>query len=392
MARDALARKADAVVAAGERDPLAQILQRYRDGRYNLAAPVTAIDQVPPMHRVSVRIVTVNPEAETYPIPGSSKVGLGKTALDKIAAAAGISWIPERSGQIDSWNDPHRVKYRAVGEIRDFDGTRRVVYGEKEIDLRGEPGWPEEELGKDTREIIRVAEKARQKGGKARDPWKQILQQRQHIHSLAESKAKLRAIRAALAIPISMDRAEAAKPWVVPQLVPDLPMDDPEVRRMAVAAMLGAQAALYGPPPAEGVQARSGATGALEEGPAAGDETLEVEEMCRTAPETEPASEALDAVEEELDPWDDPLMGDALAPVLPVRQEVLDRIPVHDERRMRYLLRLNVYAEQLIEKLGAREAAAIFDKVAAGFDPLRASLEEIAVLGRALKDELMGGA
>ncbi len=398
MAGNSLARKPDAVITAGANDPLARVLKQYQDGRFNVAAPITAIDSVPPMHRVSIRIVRIDEATETYPIPGrKGKVGLGKTALDKIAAAAGISWIPERSGQIDDYRDPHRVKYRAVGEIRDFDGSRRVISGEKEIDLRGEPDWPEEELGSEAREYIRIARKAGpQRDGASRDPWNQILSARQHIHSLAETKAKLRAVRAALAIPTAMDRGEIGLPWVVPQLVPDLPLDDPEIRRAVVASMLGAQAALYGPPvavpaDADAIPLAPGTpTPADRANTAQGEAPAEIDAIpTESRGQGDPAVVAAGG---DGDPWDEespPSPSSSPELPLPVPDATLMEIPTHDERRMRYLLKLNAYAETLLKKAGAVQGAILIDRVTGGrLDPLGASLDEIAKVGLALAAEI----
>lgn len=238
-----------AETALAKKDPMETALAPFDASKYNLCAPVTAIDRVPDMYRISVRVVTVNPETETYPIPGENrdnpdhKVGLAKVALDKIASAGNIQWLPGQCGQIDDWKDPYRVKYRAVGLMKNFDGESRIISAEKVIDLRGKPGDPEDQMGADTQEIIRVAKK------KNRDPWPQIAQARGQIHSLGESKSKNRAIRSGLAIPVAIPKSQVKKPFVIPALVLQPDMSDPEVKKAAIAHMFGTTAALYGPTP-----------------------------------------------------------------------------------------------------------------------------------------------
>lgn len=349
-------------------NPLEAALAAYEPSKYNLATPIVFLDRVPPMHRVSVRIVSVNPQTETYKIPGGDKVGLSKVALDKIAAAAGIAWLPERSGQVDRYNNPYRVRYRATARIRDFDGRTRVVYAEKEIDLRGEPSWSEEELGADAREFVRIAKRSN------RDPWPQIYQQRQHIHSLAESKAKLRCIRSALGIPVAMAPADVAKPFVVPALVPDLDTSDPEIKRMMAASLIGEEAALYGPQ-ATPRGAMAPAVDEVEE-EAAPEDVVDVSEMTE-APGAEPVSAS------DQDPWDAHALELAARCPLPVDETTIGAIG--DQRRRQFVTILNQVFAALVELIGRQQADSLVAHFAPGFDPLSAPLSEIRALGEALK-------
>lgn len=209
--------------------------------RCNVITPVTRIDWIPPLHGVSLRIVSLDPRPErgdVYTSPELGKdVALTKVALDKIAAAAGISWDPLLSGRIDDGSDPHYVRFRAVGTITDFDGTQRTISGEKEIDLRD--GSPE---------VKRIESAAAKKN---RDPGPQIARAREHILSMAESKAKNRAIRQALCIKQKYSPEELQRPFVVPKIVFTGETDDPAVRRLVqekiIERALGSAKALYGP-------------------------------------------------------------------------------------------------------------------------------------------------
>lgn len=408
-----------ALAAPGSGNPLADALASYDPRQFNLATPIVVLDQVPPMHRVSIRVVQIDAESETYQIPGGDKVGLGKTALDKIAAAAGVNWIPERCGQIDTYNDPHRVIYKAVCTIQDFDGRRRLVFAEKEVDLRGEPGWPLEKLGNDAREFVRQAEgkaafhmtvpadtrpstcrdcgqqvfwvetKNKKKmpldpGGdshfstcpaKAKLPagWERVYQQRANIRSLAESKAKLRCIRTAIGLPVSMTPEQAARPFVVPALVPDLDVSDPDIKRMVAASLIGAQEALYGPRPLP--------SGPLS--PAIDPEVIDVSAM-----EEAPAEPAEPVGEPELPPIDEP----PVACGLPINLEwVEEHCPVNDENRYKHLQALAAWCKRAEDKLGTDRAAAIYSKLGGGFTPASASIAEVAAMAAAIKAELPGG-
>lgn len=218
----------------------ADVTQRLADasaGRAHLVAPATACDVVPEGCAVALSVVTIDPENDTYDV-GMGKRGLGKAALDRLGAAAGISWDATQSRRLDDGRDPHYCVYYAVGTYRHFDGTEVQITGTKEMDLR--VGSPQLEA---------LEERARLKG-KSADA--QIREMRLHILAHAESKAKLRATRS-IGIRSSYTRDELARPFVVAKLMFTGQSDDPEIRRMFASkradAMLGGGRALYGVAP-----------------------------------------------------------------------------------------------------------------------------------------------
>ncbi len=224
---------------------------RELEQRHIVVSPGGAMGgSLPVLHSAGVSFVFIDPERDTYRLPGRSDVGLAKSALDRIAAAAGVRWDPHLCGRTDDGHDPHLVEYQAFGTVRQLDGTERPIHAQKRIDLRAERATPEDTWGSDAQEIARVARMAGAKnGGAARDPWPQILQQRSHIMSLAESKAKNRAIRS-LGVRTGYTTADLAKGFAVVRLQFTGRHEDPEVER-AVAMMvaekaLGSSAALYG--------------------------------------------------------------------------------------------------------------------------------------------------
>lgn len=181
---------------------------------------------------------------ETYAIPGGAKVGLGKVVLDRIAAAAGISWGGPREGRLDDSSDPHYCHYRAVGTFRDLGGQIRVVEADKEIDLRDGSALAED--------MIANAKK-KEKG----DPMAQVRQSRLNILSLAQSKARNRVVRA-LGLRTSYEPKDLLKPFLVARLQFTGQTDDPDLRRrfaeMNAASMMMGTQALYGPAPAQALR------------------------------------------------------------------------------------------------------------------------------------------
>jgi len=211
---------------------------------HNLIVPGGAISaEMPLLHAAGMSFVFVDLEKETYPIVGKSERGMGKTALDRIAAAAGVHWNPHLCGRVDDSSSPYVVEYQAAGTYLQLDGTESMIHASKRIDLRAERNTPAETWGADAAEIARIA--AREN----REPWPQILQQRQHILSLAESKAKNRAIRS-LGVRTAYTPADLAKGFLVLRLQFTGRSDDPAVERevsmMIARRALSSQAALYG--------------------------------------------------------------------------------------------------------------------------------------------------
>lgn len=217
---------------------------------YHMVSPATHVDDLPIGCGVALSYVSVDPnDGKDGPGDvcdvGSGKVGLSAVVLSKIAAAAGVSWDAERSGRLDNGSHPHYVHYRAVGHVRNFDGSTRTLTGEVEIDAR-----------EDSPQIEEIRQKAagrdRSDGGA-----RQILELRKFLLRHAERKAKSRAI-ADLGIKRSYTRAELKKPFAVARLMFTGQTDDPVQKQVfalkTADRMLASMSALCGPPPARPAQ------------------------------------------------------------------------------------------------------------------------------------------
>lgn len=231
----ALARQDETRITGAYHDA-ALVDQRLRaaSARGHLVSPATVCGALPPGCAVALSVVQVDEAHETYDV-GGGKLGLGKSALDRISAGAGISWDAHQSRRLDDGSDPHYCAWQAVGTYRRFDGTECQVIGNKEMDLR--PGSPQ---------VIALEERAKKKN---RSADQQVREMRMHIVGHAETKARLRAIRS-LGIRSSYEPAELRKPFVVARLMWTGQSDDPELRRAFALkqadAMLGGVKALYG--------------------------------------------------------------------------------------------------------------------------------------------------
>jgi hypothetical protein len=188
------------------------------------------------------------------------EVSLNKNGLIKIMSAAGIDIT--RSERTDNGKDPYYWAWAAEGTIIDFDGRKRKLPpGNVEIDYRdgaasiGEwtpDKWVESERRAD-------AERVRRKLSAA-DAWKvkaepiggwsaeRVMNARRFGLRIAEAEALNRLIRN-LGIRQTYTIAELeAKPFLIFRCSPD--MSDPDVKRMTLAAHLGATDLLYGGRPA----------------------------------------------------------------------------------------------------------------------------------------------
>ncbi|WP_053235954.1 hypothetical protein [Sandaracinus amylolyticus] len=236
---------------------------RKAQERCHLVAPATTASALPAGCSVAISPVFVDVATETYGIPGSGddgggKRGLGKSVLDRIFAAVGGSWDPQQTRRIDDGSDPYFVHYQAVGHVRNFDGSVRVVKGEKIVDVReGSPAIQDlvsvslaklrkfaEHKNKSESELRRVARERAEN---------QVRGIRLHILGHAESKAKNRAIRS-LGIRTSYTVEELQKPFAAARPMFTGHSDDPELRRMFAQRIadtfLGTTTALYGAPAA----------------------------------------------------------------------------------------------------------------------------------------------
>jgi hypothetical protein len=226
-------------------DRLSQAIKALGE-KFNLIMPGGAVGaELPQLHAVGISFVFIDTERETYSLSNRPGLAIGKTGLDRIAQAAGVRWNPPLCGRVDDGSNPHFVEYQVVGNVLQLDGTEGMISASKRIDLRAEGDDPST-WGSDAREIARQAEKDK------REPWPQILQARQHILGLAETKAKNRAIRS-LGIRTSYAPADLAKGFAIAKLQFTGHSDDPEIER-AVSLMIAQKALssstmLYGQAP-----------------------------------------------------------------------------------------------------------------------------------------------
>ena len=219
-------------------------IQKFESAKYLVLAPLE-LGPIPAMHTPMASVVRIDPapdQGDVYELQG--KFAYSKAALDRISAAAGISWLPEMCGRTDSGQDPEIVRFRMAGKRKELDGQWRVVVREYEFDLKAR----EQELW-DTipkREwITKIADKAKRDKAIAETVAKDMVQLRKFKVQRAESGAANRVVRVFLGIKAHYTREQIARPVVVPKLVFTPDYSDPEVKRFMLAEATGTIPELY---------------------------------------------------------------------------------------------------------------------------------------------------
>lgn len=228
----------------------------------NVLVPTQHLQQVSPWHVARTSIVTVNPDpsyGDVYKVGSrwndqkkapEDIFALGKPALMRIAAAAGIVWNWRESGPQVIQKD--YVAYKAVGALRLPDGSWQPIVATKEIDLTVIEEEIYEANLKKALEYASDPKKQAALKGMTPEQWAQaqtkaaMIQWRKNKLMRAETGAMLRAIRAALGMKSQYTREELEKPFVVPRIDFSPDYSDPEVRKALIENGIQAMATLFG--------------------------------------------------------------------------------------------------------------------------------------------------
>lgn len=217
--------------------------------RYNVVTPSRELAALDPMWRPQIVEIQLDAEQHGYPAEKKGDVALAKNGIMALAAGAGIE-IRTRRMKRDELRDSE-IGWTATARVRQTGGAFTEIEQSKVIDLDHEKelisdqAWSAEQryAAKDNRPANR--EKAMET---ARQRW---LKERPHMDAKAETKAALRAIRAAMQLRHALPANQFSRPWLVVKIgfAPDY--DDPAIRAQVVAAGLGAASDVYGTPVGE---------------------------------------------------------------------------------------------------------------------------------------------
>ncbi len=248
-----------ATPATTELEIVERIHELAASGLVNMVTPVTSVSKIPAWTQISFARVDLNPipdDGDVYidrRFCKGNEAALTKNAILRLMQAAGVQKL--RSYQADTMGDPYFVQWTVFLQWRDFSGRWLPKECSKTIDLRdGAPATQKPEwVCKVHRD--RDCRKCQAGGGRWEKSGKNQLledsalaQARLHIHAQAETKALLRGVREFLVLKQKYRADELKKPFIVPTLVPDLPMDDPQVKAAVLERELGVRGELYGKP------------------------------------------------------------------------------------------------------------------------------------------------
>jgi hypothetical protein len=185
----------------------------------NILFPVSALDQLLPMHKPSLSVITVStdPQAKDIYFISGGQLGLSKHVILKMLNAAGATAATRKMTPDTNLN---YIRWQALVWGKLPDGTPHQVTGSK--------AWSWEKCQQEMQP------------GQAKN-------YRQFADEQTETKALLRAARAFLNLRTSYSKEELAKPFLIARSVPSLDTSDPEIKRMVAQELVRSSFAVYGP-------------------------------------------------------------------------------------------------------------------------------------------------
>lgn len=231
---------------------------------FNVVSPTTQIAALDPMWSPAIRLIHLDPNTHGYPNADKrGETAIAKNGILALADGAGIQISTKRMGRNELRD--FEIGWAATAYVRQPDGTLKPIEESKVINLNYEE------------EAILLSCNGDQ--NKARAQW---FKKRIHLDALCETKAMLRAIRAAMQLRHSLPTAEFSRPWLVigVTFTPDL--GDGAVRQQVIDRAMGASQQLYGDSP----------MAALPAGDFADDEPAEYVPDADVIDEPQPAAQA----------------------------------------------------------------------------------------------------
>lgn len=203
-------------------------LNKYPPDKYNVLIPVTSMQVMSNLQKVIVNEVRLNPDPDkgndVYRDKQTGKLAVTAVGGTKLAAAANISIIASGAEQPEvcrkcvdmakaTGNAPqcgncahaYDTKYTVTVRVPEPSGGFRTITKSKEIDC------------------------ALEKQSMSDAQFKRFLP---HRASIAETKAYMRCIRAALGLAQGYTKEEIARPFVIAHIVPNL--DAPDIRKALI--------------------------------------------------------------------------------------------------------------------------------------------------------------
>ena len=247
---------------------ISEIQKKYPVDKFNLLLPSQSSEVLSPYQKVSLEVLQVSTDPRAGEVFKLAKVqergsqgyvdayGLTRVTLDKISHTVGISWINMKT-LVD---EPLRVVLQCIGVLKKGDGSYLTIEGTKEVDVEAiveETRVKLEELAEDGKLKAYLPGKKGEQTlveGTAectryinRKVTARRIEVRKHKYALAETGAKNRAVRRALALKPNYTAKELEKPFIIPRIDfnSDKAMEDPVLRQQLLNSAITASSQLY---------------------------------------------------------------------------------------------------------------------------------------------------
>ncbi len=205
-------------------------LNEYPPDKFNVLIPVTSMQVMSNMQKIIVNKVELDTNPETskdiYKEKTSGKFAITAVGGTKLAAAANISIIPEKSGSLKPEVCTKCIEMaKAVGKAPSCGSCAHAYDTTYMVTIR----VPEPSGGFRTITKTKEIDCSIEKQGMTEAQYKRFLT---HRAAIAETKAYMRCIRAALGLAAGYTLQELKKPFVIAHIVPNL--DAPEMRQALI--------------------------------------------------------------------------------------------------------------------------------------------------------------
>lgn len=223
-------------------------LNKFPPEKYNVLVPVTTMQVASNLQRITVAEVQLDirqdqsnkgPSKDIYFEKSSGGYAITKVGGMKLAAAANISIVSTEPGRTEGCQRCIEMA-RATGKPRVCGTCEHVHDVAVTVTIRVPEPAGGFRLMQATKEIDCTLEAASMKDGPNGQQYKRFLP---HRTAMAESKAFMRAIRAALGLPGTYHYEDLRKPFIVARIVPNL--DAPEIKEAVAANYLQSMGMLF---------------------------------------------------------------------------------------------------------------------------------------------------
>lgn len=229
------------------------VLNDYPKDKYNVLIPVSTMQAMSSLQRVIVNTVQLDTTVDNYGSgrdiykeKSSGKFAITKVAGMKLAAAANISIVSTEKGRTETCNRCIEMA-RATGKAQPCGQCASRLDLSITVTLRvPEPSGGFRLMAATKEMYVEEERKGMKKGDDGSE--KQFERFLPHRQSIGESKAFMRALRAALGLSATYTLDELKKPFVIAHVVPNL--DAPEIREHVAAGYLQSMGMMYENPAA----------------------------------------------------------------------------------------------------------------------------------------------